>query len=244
MPFSALLLVVAPAWAHPGMSAGRSDPNGGMPGQRVEVSVGPGELRVDYYAEIAAIRLYKEARAEQAAGPTWAAGKAEALRTGLRVSQGGVDLPLTPVSVEKPAQIKETAFVELHLAATTPLHAEAGELTVRMENFPEEPCYYAASVNVDGAWVVVDTNLGHVKGGRLRDNQHGAWRRDDAARIATFTLRPTHPWEDHTPGPLPERLEGLVGVDGQVAGGAAALAGFGVVAAGAAGLRAWRRGRR
>lgn len=241
-----LLILAAVASAHPGGASSAAEPNGGMPGQRVEVAVAADHLRVDYFAEIAAMRLYKEARAEQAEGPDWAAGRAEALRPGVRVRVDGAEVALGAVAVEAAATLKESGFVELHVAGEAPLPPGAREVEVRMENFPDEASYYAASVRLAGGLVVTGTNLGHVAAGRLRDNLHGAWRRTDDARVTTFALRPTHPWEDHAEGPLPERLEGIVGLDrrvswlaGAVLTGVASLATWSLVR----GFRSWRRRR-
>lgn len=205
-----ILLAVTLALAHPLGAAGAADPNGGMPGQRIELRVADGQLRVDYYAEVAALRLYKEARAEGASGPTWAMSRAETYRSGLKVRWNGETLPLGPVPVEPAADLKETGYVEFHVAATGTLPGPEGELEVRMDNYPEEACYYAASATVGGDLVVSGTSLARVYEGRLRDNLHGAWRRSDGARVTRLTFRPTRLWESEEPGPLPERMEGLV----------------------------------
>ncbi len=237
----ALLLVssLGPALAHPGMGGSAADPNGGMPGQRVEVALAPGTVRVDYFVELAAIRLYKEAKAEGAEGSTWAGRRAESLRSGLRVRLDDIELPLSPIAVEHSAAMKEGNFVEFHIAAAASLGVERGTLEVRMDNFPDEPCYYAASVDVDGALVIQATDLARVKDGRLRDNKHGAWRREDAGRSVRVGFRPTRLWESHAPGPLPDRLEGLVGVDARVypLAGVAGILSVGSVLLG----RKWRR---
>lgn len=238
----ALLLVASlgPALGHPGMGGSAADPNGGMPGQRVEVALGPGTVRVDYFVELAAIRLYKEAKAEGAEGSTWAGRRAETLRSGLRVRLDDIELPLHPIAVERSAAMKEGKFVEFHVAAEASLGVERGTLEVRLDNFPDEPCYYAASVDVGGELVIQATDLARVKEGRLRDNKHGAWRRDDAGRIVRLSFRPTRSWESHARGPLPDRLEGLVGIDARVS-----MAGVvaGVLAVGSA-LVFWTRRRR
>lgn len=232
-----LLALIPESSAHPSGATNASDPNGGMPGQRIEVQVEPGHLRVDYYVEIAAIRLYKEARAEGAAGSEWAPKHAESLRPGVRARWNDAELQLTPLPMEKPAQLKEASYVELHLAGETALPGSAGTLQLRMDNYPDEPCYYAASVWLDGDLVVTETDLGHVTDGRLRDNRHGAWRRDNAGRVAQLTVRPTHAWEGAVAGPLPERMEGIVKMDWFAIGGVGAL---GIVTAALGGL-AWRR---
>ncbi len=204
------VLLLSAALAHPLGAAGASDPNGGMPGQRIEVTVADAEVRVDYYAEVAALRLYKEAREEGASGPSWALGRAESLRGGVKARWSGETLALSAVKVEPAAELKPTGYVEFHIASGAPLPSIAGTLEVRMDNFPDEPCYYAASVRLGGEFVATSTSLGRVLKGRLRDNLHGAWRRNEAGRVTTVALRTVRPWEDQTPGPLPERLEGLV----------------------------------
>ncbi len=235
----AVLALSLEAAAHPSGATNASDPNGGMPGQRLEVQVDPGHLRVDYYVEISAIRLYKQARAEGAAAAEWAPKHVESLRPGVRAMWDDVELQLTPLAVKTPAQLKEASFVELHLAAEAALPAGPGTLKLRMDNYPDEPCYYAVSLSVDGSLVVTETDLGHVTAGRLRDNRHGAWRRGDAARSTRVALREAYLWEGRADGPLPERLEGLV--PGRASLGA--LAAFGVALSVAVGV-AWRRRRR
>ncbi|GDX81901.1 hypothetical protein LBMAG42_37120 [Deltaproteobacteria bacterium] len=235
----AVLALSLNAAAHPSGATNPSDPNGGMPGQRLEAQVEPGHLRIDYYVEIAAMRLYKEARAEGAAGAEWAPKHAESLRPGVRARWNDVELELTPLAVEKPAQLKEASYVELHLAGEAALPEAPGSLQLRMDNYPDEPCYYAVSVALAGALVVTETDLGHVAGGRLRDNRHGAWRRDEDGRSTNVSLRPAHFWESQADGPLPERLEGLV--PSRVSLGALAAAAAGVALGVAVGVVWWRR---
>ena len=232
-----ILSFLALALAHPSGAGNPADPAAAPPGQRVEVSVAPGRLRVDYFVQLPAIRLYKEARLEGAAGEGWAAARAQALRAGLSVRVDGALLALESTSAP-PATFVGTAEVELHLAAEGDLPPLPTTVELRMDNFPDESSYYAASVTVDGALVVTETNLGHVVSGHLRDNRHGAWQRGEAARAVTFSLRATRPWEGHAPGPLPERLEGLVPLEGWVwwSGWGAAL-----VATLSGGWAAWRR---
>lgn len=203
---------------------------GGMPGQRVEVRIEPGRIVLDYYAALAAIRVLKEARTAGVESKEWAPRQAEALRSGLRVRVGDAELALTPRPVETAAALRGGAVVELHLSAEAALPADAGALAVRLDNFPDEPCYYAASIEVSGEYVVVGTNLARVEGGALRDNNHGAWRRSDDGRKVEFTLRSTRWWESRADGPLPERLEGLVGWDVARVGGVAGIAGIAAVA--------------
>lgn len=205
-----ILALCLDASGHPSGTVNASDPNGGMPGQRLEVQVSLGHIRVDYYVEIAAIRLYKEAKAEGASGPEWAERRVETLRSGVRARWNDTELSLAPLAVAEPAQLKESSYVELHLAGESALPPGPGVLQLRMDNYPDEPCYYAVSVALEGGLVVTETDLGHVRDGRLRDNRHGAWRRDDAARSTALSIRPTRLWESRASGPLPARLEGLV----------------------------------
>ncbi len=214
---------------------------GGMPGQRVEVTIEPQRIVVDYYAELAAIRVLKDARAAGVESRAWAPQQAEALRSGVRVRAGETEVALTAMPVEAAATLREGALVEFRLSAAAPLPVDPGALTVRLDNFPDEPCYYAASVDVSGEFVVVTTNLARVHDGALRDNHHGAWRRNDGGRKVEFTLRPTRWWESRAAGPLPERLEGLVGWDVARVAGAAGVAVILSVVAVAAGWRVRRR---
>ena len=212
---------------------------GGMPGQRVELSVEPGLIVVDYYAELAAIRVLTEARTAGVESKEWASAKAESLRSGLRVRLDDVELTLSPGPAESAARLRDGGFVEMHVRAEAPYPTDGGSVVVRLDNFPDEPCYYAASIDVSGEFVVADTNLARVVDGALRDNNHGAWRRNDDGRRVAFTLRPTRWWESHRGAPLPERMEGLVGWE-VARVGAVFGAGCAVVVAGAG----WPRRRR
>ena len=233
-----LLLCLSFAGAHPAGATNASNPRGGMPGQRIEATVAPGHVRVDYFVELAAIRMLQDARAAGAEGPAWAAKRVEELRPGVRVRWNGSDLALTTIVVPEPAKLQGVGEVELHLAAEATLPPSPGTLELRMDNFPDEASFFAASVTVDGALVVRETSLGRVVGGRLRDNQHGAWRRDDRARITSLSLRPTRLWESGVTGPLPARLEDLLPpiVSGWVLAG-----GIGISAWGILGYLAWMR---
>lgn len=226
------------ASAHPSGANNASNPRGGMPGQRIEVDVRADSVRVDYFVELAGIRMLQEARAAGAEGPTWAARRVEELRPSVRVRWNGSDLALTALVVPEPARMQEEGDVELHLAAEAPLPASAGDLEVRMDNFPDEASFFAASVTVDGELVVTETSLGRVVEGRLRDNQHDVWRRDDRARVTSLSLRPTRLWESSVTGPLPGRIEGLVPpiVSGWVVAG-----GIGIMAWAILGYLAWGR---
>lgn len=200
------------AHAHPqsGSLRGAADPGGITPGQRIEAQIEAGVLHIDYYAEVATMRIYQEARKENA-GPDWALGRVEELRGGVRARWDGQGLALLPVHVEKPVTTgKEADFVEFHLAGQAVLPADAGELQLEMGNFPDEPSYLAVSVKVAGDVVVEKTSLAKVQAGNLRDNVHGAWRRNEAARVATLTIRPAHVWERGSAGPLPSRLAGMI----------------------------------
>lgn len=207
------LALAALALAHPAMTGprGAAEPGNRTPGQRVELTVAPGDLVVDYFVEIAVMRLYAEARAD-GGGEDYARQRAEELRTGLRARWDGADLPLEPVAVDAPARTAEAGFVEFHVRGRASLPGTTGTLRVEMGNFPDEPSYMAASVMVAGNLVVTDSNLARASDGRLRENKHGAWRRDEAARVTTLSVRPARPWEVGEEAVLPERLEAMVRV--------------------------------
>jgi len=207
-----LLVLAASALAHPVMGGprGAAEPGNRTPGQRVEVTLAPGNVVVDYYVEIAAIRVYADAKAE-GGGADYAERRAEELRTGLRARWDGADLPLSPLPVDTSARTAEGDFVEFHVRGAADLPAESGTLRVEMGNFPDEPSYMAASVDVSGELVVTESDLARASDGHLRENKHGAWRREEAARVATVAIRPARPWERGPDGSLTERLEGMIG---------------------------------
>ncbi len=209
---------------------GAAEPGNRTPGQRVEVTLEPGRVVVDYYVEIAAIRVYADAKAE-GGGADYAERRAEELRTGLRARWDGADLPLLPEPVEKAARTAEGDFVEFHVRGAASLPADAGTLRVEMGNFPDEPSYMAASVDVSGELVVTGSDLARASDGHLRENKHGAWRREEAARVATVSIRPARPWERGPGGSLTERLEGMIPLPwAWVAGGVAVVLAVGAVA--------------
>ncbi len=232
------LALAATALAHPAMNGprGAAEPGNRTPGQRLEVTLSPGHVVVDYYVEIAAIRLYAEAKAD-GAGTDYADRRAEELRTGLRARWDGLDLPLSPEPVNKTARTAEADFVEFHIRGIAPLPAETGTLRVEMGNFPDEPSYMAASVDVSGELVVTESDLARASDGHLRENKHGAWRREEAARVATVSIRPARLWERGPDGSLTERIEGMIPVPwGWVVGGVGVL-----VALGSAAIKLRRR---
>jgi len=95
---------------------------------------------------------------------------------------------------------------------------------------------------VPGDRVVTRSTLVRVKDGRLRDNRHGAWTREESSRELEIGLRRAWPWE-RVAGvrTLPERMAGLASLaPGPWTWTAAAVAGL----AAAVGLgSAVRRGR-
>ncbi len=224
------LAFVAAVTAHPAMTSARgaAEPGNRTPGQRVEITVTTNEVVVDYFVEIAAMRVYAEAR-EEGGGEDYASRRAEELRTGLRARWDGDDLPLQPLPVPAPARTAEQGFVEFHVSARAPLPASSGTLRVEMGNFPDEPSYMAASVQVAGNIVVTESDLARASEGRLRENKHGAWRRDETARVATISFRPARPWEAGETAMLPERLEGVLTLPWRYKAGGAALAGVAIL---------------
>lgn len=208
--------LVGLALAHPyGHRPGDPAGSPSVFGLRLTVDVADDALRVTFVAEIPR-RVFPPAPLETL-GPELQG--ALALRWD--------DQPLALTWTAPRAEPGDSGFVDLRLEGVGPLPAPAGTLRLRNGAFPDQDCFYSTTVNVPGDRVVTRSSLVRVKDGRLRDNRHGAWTREEAARELEVELRRARPWE-RVDGPrtLPERMAGLDSLApgaGTVAGAVVAL---------------------
>lgn len=204
-----LLLLPFDALAHPGALHGRAGVPSLTIGQRVALRIGPDSVELAYVAEVPGVTLYREARED--GGPDFLARRLDELADGVSLTWNGAALPTERVDVPEAARSVEAAYVELTVRERASLPSPSGELGVRIANFPDETCYFATEAEVSGALVVEATTLARVRDGRLRDNRHGAWQKDEVGREPRFTLRPATTWErrDGWAG-MPERMAGIV----------------------------------
>lgn len=208
-PTPLALLFVPLAHAHPATS-GVPGATRDVIGQRLEVRLLPAEVEVEYVAEVPQRRVWAEAKADGAASG-WADARLEELAGGLTVLWDGAPLATEAIALEDPARAGENGFVELRVARRAALPDDEGTLSLRNANFPDERCFFATEVEVSGALVVTETSLLRVKDGRLRDNRHGAWVREEAAREPKVTVRRATLFERaEGTSPLPTRMQGIV----------------------------------
>jgi hypothetical protein len=194
-----------PGWLPGGGSTGEAQ---STVGQRVALHVASDAVTMEYVAELPAADLYRDARLD--GGQDYVLRRLTELYDGVTLTWDGQPLQRTRVEVKDPARAVERNFVELHVAAEAPLPSPSGTLGVRIGNFPDDPCYFATEVTLAGDLVVESSNLATVRAGRLRDNRHGAWLRDESGREPSLTIRPARWWEvAATDQPLPQRMAGL-----------------------------------
>ena len=201
------LVVAALALAHPGSLSG----SGGTPvptiGQRVALRIAGDSVELEYVAEVPEFEVYRDAKAT-------GSQKDYATRW-LRDLADGVTLlwegrPLTTEAGPTDARAGDRGYVAFTVIERATLPAAAGTLGVRNGNFPDEDCYFAAEATVPGDVVVVATSLVQARDGRLRENRHGAWTKEEALREVSITLRPAAFWEEGEAGALPTRMVGIV----------------------------------
>lgn len=207
-----MLLLAALASSHPfqGGGPGQGEPGMGAIGQRLHVVVDGARIEVAYVAEVPALRIFKEAKAE-GAGSDYATRKIEELRGAVRATWNGAPVPLTPVVVLDPARKGDGDFLEFHATGEGALPSSSGTLVLSNGNFPDEGGYFSTEVKLGAGIVCEESTLVEVRGGTLRNNRHAAWVRDEAARDLRLTLRPAHLWEDATgTGALPVRMAGAI----------------------------------
>lgn len=209
-----LALFITLAFAHPGV-VGRAQAHSApeIIGQRLKVTIdaAPGQLRLDYAAEVPERRVMTEVAAlEAAAQPGYAARRLVELAGELRARWNDAPLTLTGVEVDHAARRGEPGFLEFHVSLTAPLPTAAGTLTVQNGNYPDESGFFATEAVIPGGLVVTATSLGQVHDGLLTGSTHGAWTREERARELTLTLAPAGYWERRdASAPLPERMRGL-----------------------------------
>lgn len=202
-PLGVLLLVMLTA-AHPsGHGPGAEASSPAVLGQRVALVIEGEGVVVDYTAEVPMRRLLQEGPAEVAPG-TVAAG----LAAGLHLTWG--ESPLVVVWAAPTARPGRGGFYDLGVQGRAALPGRTGRLALRNGNFPDEPGFYATAVTVPGDLVVTASSLARVQDGRVRDNRHGAWVKEESAREPWLELRPARFWEvREAAAPLPERMAGL-----------------------------------
>lgn len=201
-----MFLVTALALGHPGAH----DPSGrptDFLGHRLELRLHGDTLDLAYVVEVPLRLVTAEALGADRA---FAERHAAQLGDGLRVRWDGVALETGGVPVEEPGRLGDRGFVDFEVRRRATLPARTGVLTVSNGNYPDRDGFYATRVELDGSWVVTESSLARVEGGRLRDNTHGAWTREEASREVRVALAPSAPWERRAgPGVLPERMRGL-----------------------------------
>ena len=204
-----MLLLLPLAVAHPGSAAGAPEALRDYLGHRVALVVGADSVELRYVAELPERRILAEARASDA--PGYGERVLDSLAGELKLTWDGAPLPATRVAVAEPVKAGDGGFLDFAVAWRAPLPGTAGKLGVRNGNYPDDPGFFATEVTLDGRWMVDTTSLLRVKDGRLRDNWHGAWVKDENAREPWITLRPASTWERvDTPEPLPRRMTGIV----------------------------------
>lgn len=207
-----MLVLAAFAFSHPfqGGAPGQGEPGMGAIGQRLYVTVDGAHLEVAYVAEVPALRIFKEAKAE-GAGADYATRKIEELRGAVRATWNGEPVPLAPVTVLDPARKGDGDFLEFHATGEGALPSTTGTLVLRNGNFPDEGGYFSTEVKLGPGIVCDESTLVEVRGGTLRNNRHAAWVRDEGARDLKLRLRPAHVWEDASgTSPLPVRMAGAI----------------------------------
>jgi len=177
-------------------------------GHRVQLTVGADAVDVSYVAELPERRVLEEARGATGAG--YATRLLEGLRGEVKITWDGAPLPATPVAIAEPVKPGDGGFLEFTVGWRATLPGDHGRLGVRNGNYPEDPGFYATSITLDGRWVADATSLLSVKNGRVRDNWHGAWVKDERGREPWVDLRPAGFLERAAgPAPLPERMAGV-----------------------------------
>ncbi len=199
------VLFVALAFAHPGSGSSVASERDVI-GHRLAIAVGANEVRVDYVAEVPERRVLADAREE----PEYGKKLLAQLGDNVKITWNGEILPATPVAVTDAVKAGEGGFLDFANAWTVTLPSHTGKLGIRNGNFPGEPGFFATSVTLDGSVLGTATSLLKVRDGRIRDNWHGAWVRDEAAREPWVELRPAGWFERvDAPEPLPRRMVGL-----------------------------------
>ncbi|MDP2312557.1 MAG: hypothetical protein Q8P41_06595 [Pseudomonadota bacterium] len=205
-----MLLLVPLLQAHPGSSTGSDGAPRDTIGHRIELTVGATEVEIRYIAEVPERRVLEEARATGA--PGYGEKLLASLTDGVALTWDGAVLPSTPVPVAEPVAGGEKGFLDFVVVRHAVRAAGRGTLGVRNGNFPDVDGFFATSVTLDGSLLAEETSLLKVKQGRIRDNWHGAWLKDESGREPWVRVRPAG-WgqSSPTPAPLPQRMAGLEG---------------------------------
>jgi hypothetical protein len=205
-----VLLLVPLLYAHPGSAPGASGAARDTVGHRVSLTVGAHDVELRYVAEVPERRVLEEARASGA--PGYGEQLLASLTDGVRLTWDGAPLPATALVVSDGVKGGEPGFLDFTVAMRAPLPSDSGTLGVRNGNFPDVDGFFATSVTLDGTLVAEETSLLKVKQGRIRDNWHGAWVKDESAREPWVKIRPAGFLEGASaPEPLPQRMAGIVG---------------------------------
>lgn len=199
------VLFVAAAFAHPGSSSSVGSERDVI-GHRLSIAVGAHEVRVESVTEVPERRVLADAREE----PEYGKKLLAQLGDNVKITWNGEILPAIPAAVDDPVKAGEGGFLDFANAWTVALPATTGKLGIRNGNYPGEPGFFATSVTLDGSLLGTATSLLKVKNGRIRDNWHGAWVRDETAREPWIELRPATFFERGSGAePLPRRMAGL-----------------------------------
>ncbi|MDP2308852.1 MAG: hypothetical protein Q8P18_22715 [Pseudomonadota bacterium] len=205
-----MLLLVPLLYAHPGSSPGASGAARDTIGHRMELIVGADEVELRYTAEVPERRVLEEARAT----PGYGQQLLSSLADGVRLTWDGAPLPSTAIVVPDGVKGGEKGFLDFTVALRAPFPDDGrhGTIGVRNGNFPDVDGFFATSVTLDATLLAEETSLLKVKQGRIRDNWHGAWVKDEAAREPWVKIRPAGLLERGSgPLPLPQRMAGVAG---------------------------------
>jgi len=203
------LFALTLALAHP--SAHRGAHGDAVPrvvAQRLQLVLRANEVTVTYTAEVPQARVYADAR--ERGEPVDARWLGE-LRGNLRARWNGVALELVEEAAPDAFREGDDGFFEFELRYRAPLPGEGGTLALSNGNFPYETSYFATEVRVSGDLVVTESTLVKFRDGRLREDGHDVWLKDESAREPSVTVRPAAFWERVSESrPLPERMVGTI----------------------------------
>lgn len=203
-----MLLLVPLLHAHPGSAPGASGAARDTIGHRVALTVGAEEVELRYVAEVPERRVLEEARAS--AAPGYGEQLLASLADGVRLTWDGEPLSATRIAVADGVKGGEKGFLDFTVSWRATLPDDSGTLGVRNGNFPDVEGFFATSVTLDGTLLAEETSLLKVKDGRIRDNWHGAWVKDESAREPWVRIRPAGLFERaDEPSPLPQRMSGI-----------------------------------
>lgn len=206
------MLLLAPLLhAHPGSAPGASGAARDTIGHRIELAVGADDIEVRYIAEVPERRVLEAARATGA--PGYGEQLLASLADGVDLTWDGAPLPATAIVVLDGVKGGEQGFLDFTVAWRAALPSPPrGTIGVRNGNFPDVDGFFATSITLDATLLAEETSLLKVKQGRLRDNWHGAWVKDEAAREPWVKIRPAGFLEGASGSlPLPQRMAGLAG---------------------------------